>query len=173
MMQGNKKITKLIGKTYCIIILLFVISILTNLSSCYSKSQNKEKDFTTNNNDFQLEFSVFEKIPKQIDSCKCLFSSDKKNFNLSKYIFLTDFLVTSYVKLNGVIIKFIMLNNEYENHHTSTVTYKSNGYEMKVKIFHQQKDKYKGLKTGQITIKASNRREITKEIYGVCGCNLN
>lgn len=118
-----------------------------------------------------LNLSVIQYLPDQVKDCACLFASDKDKFLQKKYILASDFIVASFVSINGVLTKFIMMSYDNQNSKISTAVYKSNGYKMRVEIKQLKKDINKGVKSGKITITTDYGQSIVRYFYGECGCS--
>lgn len=154
--------------TYHKTILFLLLSIFYACSGDSKLTENKQLEHQ--NDSIDLKLKAFQYIPDQVKDCGCLFANDKDKFLQKKYILVSDFIVTSFVNINGVLTKFIMMSYDYQNSKTSTAVYKSSGYEMKVEIKHLRKETNKGKKTGKITITTKDGRILVNYFYGECGC---
>lgn len=167
--QSMKMVGKiLLLKTICIVTLIFQASCSND-----SNASTINKNYHNKNEELQLNLTSFKYLPEEINKCNCLFSSDKTNFSKKKYILISDFIVTSYVSINGVLTKFIMMSYDYQNLNCSTAIYKSSGYDLKVEIMHTKKEnkKNKGEKKGKITLTGKDGRSTVNYFYGECGCD--
>lgn len=158
-------------KIHCCFLIL--VSLLFTYSCNDGETTVQSRKSKTKNEQIQLDLGLetFTYVPPQIKGCSCYLSRNKEEFDQKIYIYVNDFVVTSYVNINGVLTKFIMLNFDYVNSKNSVANYKSFGYEMKVEVFHHDKNKKEeGIKTGKITIKTKDGRTTTKSFYGKCHC---
>lgn len=150
------------------------IALVVFFALFYSCTENtkspKHKSQTRQTESLRLNLTAFRFIPEQIKNCYCVFAADKKKFKQKKYILISDIIVTSFVNINGVLTKFIMMSYDYQNPKTSTAIYKSHGYDMKVEIKHLEKEMNKGKKRGKIIITSKDGRTLVKYFYGECGC---
>lgn len=139
-----------------------VCSSLILISCAKEKAETqKPETFTVN---------TFTDLPQEIDGCSCTFSEDSASYAKEKYIYANNFAKTSFIKVNGKMIRL----TETEHANPNSVTkYKSigDGYEVeiKAKVFRTVDLEYNEMK-GTMTIKSKKGKTLTKTIYGVCGC---
>lgn len=118
-----------------------------------------------------MKIDTFSTFPPEIDGCSCYFSSDSIEFNKGVYIYMNDYAQTSFMKINGVLTKFIQTDFKKNDSFNIKAIYKSDKIEMTI----ESKDgKQNGdetwLKTGTIKLKQQNGKIISKSFYGECGC---
>ena len=151
--------------TYIICVSIFI--------SC-SNENSQAQHYNSKKSDHQslsLDLTLFSYIPPQINGCTCFLSTNEQEFKKKQYIYVNDYVITSYVSINGVMTKFIMLNFNYKDSDNSVANYKSSQYEMKVEVKHlNDTGKKKRKKTGKITIKSKDGKTLTKTFYGECNC---
>lgn len=139
-----------------------VCSSLILISCAKEKNQSqKPETFTVN---------TFTDLPPEIDGCSCTFAEDSVSYAKEKYNYANDLRATSFIKVNGKMIK--LTETEHANSNSLT-KFKSagSGYEVeiKAKIIRTTDLEYNEMK-GTITIKPKTGKTLTKTIYGVCGC---
>lgn len=118
-----------------------------------------------------LTIDTFSNFPPEIDGCSCYFSNDSTEFKKGEFIYVNDYAQTSFLKINGILTKFIQTDfKEIDSSHI-IVKYKSDNYEMTI----ESKD---GIQSGDETwqkkgtIKLTNKKGevVEKTFYGECGC---
>lgn len=84
---------------------------------------------------------------------------------------MNDYGQTSFIKINGVLTKFIQTEfNEIDSLHKK-VKYKSDNYKMTVEYKDRLQNGYETwINTGIIKLKDKEGKTITKSFYGECGC---
>ena len=118
-----------------------------------------------------MTIDTFSTFPPEIDGCSCYFSNDSTEFNKGEYIYMNDDAQTSFLKINGVLTKFIQTEFKEIDSLTKKTKYKSDNYEMTI----ESKDSIQNgdetwLKSGIIKLTNKKGRTITKTFYGECGC---
>ncbi len=139
---------------------------LTLLFAC--GQNNADKNVAQTNNIAIDTFSIF---PAEIDGCSCYFSNDTTEFKKGKYIYMNDYAETSFLKINGVLIKFTQTDFKEIDSVNIIAKYKSDNYEITI----ESKDEMQNgdetwLKTGTITLTDKKGKTVTKTFYGECGC---
>lgn len=148
-------------------ITLFVIVLFSNCKQTTPKqvinSKSKEDEFT---------IDTFSTFPPEIDGCSCYFSNDSIYFKNKAYIYMNDYAQTSFVKINGILTKFIENDHIGINDTTTIINATSANYDMTIEL-----DRYIQLDEELVqrmgTIKITDKRSgksITKAFYGECGC---
>lgn len=139
-----------------------VCSSLILISCAKEKNQpQKPETFTVN---------TFTDLPPEIDGCSCIFSEDSLSYAKEKYIYTNDFAATSFIKVNGKMIR--LTETKHANPNSLTISKSAgSGYEVeiKAKVFRTTDLEYNEMK-GTMTIKSKKGKTVTKTIYGVCGC---
>jgi hypothetical protein len=118
-----------------------------------------------------LYISSFTDLPAEIDSCSSLFSNDSLDYSQQKYIYVDDYAKTSFLKVNGVLTKFIEVSHVDIDSLNFTATYKSDDYEMNINAKQIRKvDLESFTKTGTIKLSDKTGKTLEKTFYGECGC---
>jgi hypothetical protein len=152
---------------------IFLTLVMLIFISCEKGNSNKgqNQNHILNTSDKTLKIETFSTFPSEIDGCSCYFSNDSNEFKNDKYIYVNDFAQTSFLKINGVIVKFNQTFFKKVNKTTTIAKAKSNNYEIIIEV---KKGKPNGdetwLNTGTIKLKDRNGKTITKTFYGECGC---
>ncbi|KUJ63234.1 hypothetical protein AR687_03510 [Flavobacteriaceae bacterium CRH] len=161
---------KMILKNKFILTNLIVIIILTSCQrSNLKKNVSQVKNKTITNSVFSID--TFSTFPQEIDGCSCYFSNDSIEFKKGEYIYMEDSEGTSFLKINGVLTKFTLIDAEEIDSLNTLSKYKGRS----LNITLETKDgKQSGdetyLKTGKIKLTNNNGKTITKTFYGECGC---
>ena len=143
------------------------------LFACGQNNSNKSVQQTDNikPDDEVLTIDTFSTFPPEIDGCSCYFSNDTTEFNKSEYIYMNDFAQTSFLKINGVLIKFTQTDYKNVSKTTTVAKAKSDKYEMTIEVIDgKQSGDETALKSGTIKLTGKNGETITKTFYGECGC---
>jgi hypothetical protein len=162
----------MILKQEIVLFITYIICVSIFISCSNENSQAQQNN--SNKSEHQslaLDLTPFSYIPPQIKGCTCFLSTNEQEFKKKQYIYVNDYVITSYVSINGVMTKFIMLNFNYKDSDNSVANYKSSQYEMKVEVKHlNDTGKKKRKKTGKITINSKDGKTLTKTFYGECNC---
>lgn len=143
---------------------LFILSFL--ISSC-GKEDKKLEEIKSE----KLTIDSFNDLPEEIDGCSCLFSSDSAAFNKDKYIYANDFTTTSFMKINGKLVKLTEIEHKDIDSTTVLSTSTGDGFKVEIKAKDKKQIDYElSSKTGTITITDKSGQKITKHFYGECGC---
>ena len=152
---------------------VLTLLILTPLFSCgqaitnKNVSQNDNKSITRQT----LSIDTFSDFPPEIDGCSCYFSNDSTDFKNKKYIYVNDFAQTSFLKINGVMIKFTQTEYKEIDKENIKAKYKSDNFGMTIEMKKGiQNGDETWLKTGTITLTNKAGQSIKKTFYGECGC---
>lgn len=118
-----------------------------------------------------LTIDTFSTFPPEIDGCSCYFSNDSTEFKNHKYIYANDYAETSFLKINGVITKFIQIDFKEIDSLNVIEKYKSDSFEMIIELKEGiQNGDETWLKTGTIKLTDKTGKTLTKKFYGECGC---
>lgn len=119
----------------------------------------------------ELTIGTFSYFPSEIDGCSCCYSKDSLDFKNGSYIYANDFEQTSFLKINGILTKFIQSERKELNKNTRISIAKSAQYELTIEIHDVRKNGDETwINTGKITVKDKNGNRTTKSFYGECGC---
>jgi hypothetical protein len=114
---------------------------------------------------------TFSTFPPEIDGCSCYFSADSKAFQAKAYIYISDFDKISFLKINGTLTRFTLVETKVVSQTKSIITGKNDNYDITVEVNStKQSGDETTEKTGTITIKDKSGKTITKTFYGECGC---
>ncbi len=142
------------------------------LFACDQRKIHKKEDKLNNILQEQtLNIDTFSIFPPEISGCSCYFSNDSLEFKKSEYIYMNDYDKTSFIKINGLLIKFTQIERREISSHIIIAKFKSDSYVMTIELKDGiQNGDETWLKTG--TIKLTNKKggSITKTFYGECGC---
>lgn len=118
-----------------------------------------------------LVIDTFSTFPPEIDGCSCYFAADSKAFQAKAYIYISDFDKISFLKINGTLTRFTLVETKVVSQTKSIITGKSDNYDITVEVnsTKQSGDETMG-KTGTITLKDKTGKTITKTFFGECGC---
>ena len=153
--------------------LILVVSALIVSGSCGSDKSNKnaKQEIEPEAEDYVLTVDTFSTFPPEIDGCSCYFSNDSLEFKQGKYIYMSDFDKTSFLKINNDLVKFTKTSREEIDSLNVKETYKSEGFELTIQIKQLTKNGYETwLYTGTITLSDKKGNTLTKSFYGECGC---
>lgn len=118
-----------------------------------------------------LTLDTFSTYPPEVDGCICHFSNDSTEFTKGEYIYMNDFAQTSFLKINGILTKFIQTDFKEINVTTIVAKAKSDNYEMTIEMIDDtQVGDESWSKTGTIKLTDNKGKTITKTFYGECGC---
>lgn len=136
---------------------------------------NSRKIVTQTNNKIgdnqELNIDTFSTFPAEIDGCSCYFSNDSIAFKKGEYIYINDYAQISFLKINGVLIKFTQTAFQEVDSLNVIAKYKGEEYRMTIEIRDgMQNGDETWLKTGTIKLTNKNGKTITKTFYGECGC---
>ena len=158
------------------IILLFLCLYLL---SCSSKNERKQNERRLNSTIKSIELSseqalkldTFSTFPKEIDGCSCYFSKDSIDFNKGNYIYMNNFAQTSFVKINGQLIRFTEKEHKKLDSIHFKVKFSAKNYKMTLEsTIGRQNGDETFLETGTINITDMKGRTISNSFYGECGC---
>jgi hypothetical protein len=145
---------------------VIAISVLSILFACRPQSPNRGKG-----GEQALTLDTFSTLPPEIDGCGCYFSNDQPQFENHTYIYVNDFAKTSFVKINGEMVKFTLESFKETGEKTTQSIYKSDRHEMILDIKDgEPMGEEAMLKSGTITITDKSGQKITRTFYGECGC---
>lgn len=162
MIFNNKRIT-----------ILLTAIILTILISCelFRTNKNVTQKGNFSNETQALTIDTFSTFPQEIDGCSCYFSNDSIEFKRGKYIYVNDFAQISFLKINGVLTKFIQTDFKEIDSFDFIAKYKSDNYNMTIESINEnQNGDETWLKIGYIELTDKNGNKISKKFYGECGC---
>ena len=116
-----------------------------------------------------LHIDSFSQSP-ETDSCSCLFSVDSALYTSKQYIFAYDLSLTSFMKINGEMIKFNQ--TEYTGAGKNSLIYFSGGeYQLILESANSQEaGKEKTIQTGSIRVMDKQGNAFITTYYGICGC---
>lgn len=168
--RHNKKIMTLTNKFLRAFLTIITLGFIL---ACGQNNSNKDENQNDNRktDDQVLTIDTFSTFPPEIDGCSCYFSNDSIEFKKGEYIYMNDFAQTSFLKINGVLIKFTQTEfNEVDK--TSTIAKaKSDQFEMTIEIYDGiQSGDETSLKSGTIKLMDKNGKTIIQTFYGECGC---
>ena len=118
-----------------------------------------------------LRVDTFSTFPDEIVGCSCYFSNDSTEFKQGKYIYMNDYAKTSFMKINGVLIKFTQTDFKEKDTATAVATFKSKKYDLTIEVKRgKQNGEETTLQSGTIFLNDRKGKTITKIFYGECGC---
>ncbi len=121
--------------------------------------------------EFVLTIDTFGVFPPEIDGCSCYFSNDSSEFEQRMYIYADNYAETSFLKINGVMTKFVRTDFKEINSTTNIIKAKSENYELIIQtIDGKQSGDETWLNTGTIKLTDMNGTSISRDFYGECGC---
>ena len=138
--------------------------------------QNNSNENPQRSNDPQTENQIltidtFSTFPAEIDGCSCYFSNDSSEFKKSHFIYMNDYAQICFVKLNGVLTKFVQIDFKENDSREINAKYKNDSYEIIIESTGAiQNGDETWLQTGTIKVTDKNGKTITKPFYGECGC---
>lgn len=154
-------------------LLAFPLSIFLLFFSCQQPGSNNKMRENNNKSEniHSLTLDTFSTFPPEIDGCSCYFSNDSNDFKKNEYIYVNDFVSTSFLKINGIMTKFKETSHKNVNDRYLIAKYKSTNYEMTIEIKDgKQNGDETWLQSGTIQITDKKGNSITKKFYGECGC---
>ncbi len=157
---------------------IFKIILVLVLISCKTDSnkeetiQNQETN-TVVKKDYKVTMSLesmdFKDFPPEIDGCACYFSTTPTAFKNGKYVYATNYRDTAFLKLNGVITKFILKKAEGPDDKTNLI-WKNDNYTLLVETIQQSQIDETWQQTGKMVLKSEDKILLEREIIGECGC---
>jgi hypothetical protein len=109
----------------------------------------------------------FTDIPQEIDGCACYFFISQEDREKSQYIFVNDWALLAFVKINGQIVKFEQQkyddkkNVYFYTHHTD---------KMKVEITKKIAEDYESVVVEGIITIETEKGHLQQKFIGDCGC---
>jgi len=152
---------------------ILTIVLMTILFACGQNNSNKNVTHTDNLviENQVLTIDTFSIFPPEIDGCSCYFSNDSTEFHKREYIYMNDYAQTSFLKINGVLIKFTQTDYKKVSNSTTISKAKSDKYEVTIKVIDgKESGDEASLKSGTIKVTDKNGKTIIKTFYGECGC---
>ncbi|WP_338789864.1 hypothetical protein [Bernardetia sp. MNP-M8] len=170
--------------------ILFCFSILL-FTACNSKKETttSDVDSTTETSILREEiieeeiveepaFSIdtFSDFPPEIDGCSCYFSKNEADFKGGKkYSYMDNYEKIAFVKIDGVLVKFVQTNSEMvtETHYKNT--YKSenatHNYTLETETEREsQNGDETFLYTGTLKVTNQEGKSVKESFIGECGC---
>lgn len=119
-----------------------------------------------------LTLDTFGDFPPEIDGCSCYFSSDSAAFGKGQFLYVNDYMETSFLKINGMLTKFVQTSLEEIDGATSVMTAKAGDqYELTIEIeAGSQNGDETWLKTGRLKVTDKSGHTVSTAFYGECGC---
>jgi len=118
-----------------------------------------------------LTIDTFSDFPPEIYDCICIFSNNEIDFKNESYIYMNDYAQLSFLKINGVLTKFIQTESKKIDSLNTIEKFSSDDYEITVYTKHgEQNGDESWLYTGKIELTNKSGKLITKNFYGECGC---
>jgi hypothetical protein len=115
--------------------------------------------------DIYLE--TFTDIPQEIDGCACYFFASQENREKSEYIFVNDWALLAFVKINGQLVKFELQEYDekrmiyYYTHHTD---------KMRVEITKKIEENYESVVVEGVIRIDTEKWHLQQKFIGDCGC---
>ena len=158
----NQKIY--IMKTNLVRVIVIVLSVLYNIEIQAQDVLIKgQKNDSTN----KIRLESFSGFPDEIDGCSCYFSKSQEDLKKGMYIFVSDFAVLAFVKIEGILIRFELQKYDEDR---NIYYYIHNDYKMKVEIIKNTTNKDEiAIIEGFITIETV-KGCIKQKFIGECGC---
>ncbi len=148
--------------------IIFLTSITLTILCAYGQSHVKQNSKIEES---KLSIDTFSTFPPEIDGCSCYFSNDSTEFKKDIYIYINDFGQTSFLKINGDLIKFTQTDFKEIGETKTIAKAKSDDYEITVEINTGTESGYEtSIHTGSIKLTDKKGRTITRAFYGLCGC---
>ena len=136
-----------------------------------NSNQALTQDASSSKTVIALKIDTFSTFPPEIDGCSCYFSADSIAFKSGSFIYLNDLGQTSFLKINGVLTKFVEKSHKELDSVTMVSRSKSDNYDLFIEV---KDDMPSGdetqIKKGTIKLSDKNGTTITKVFYGECGC---
>ncbi|AFD07875.1 hypothetical protein [Solitalea canadensis] len=118
-----------------------------------------------------IRIGSFSTLPPEIDGCSCVFSIDTNDFKNNRFIYVNNYEQTSYMKVNGSLVKFTQVDVKENDDNSLIEYYKSDNFEMIIKGKDEGRNSDETwLKRGRIIIKNKKGSTILLNFYGECGC---
>lgn len=114
-----------------------------------------------------IQLESFSDFLNEIDGCSCCFSKSQEEYKKKMYVFVNDFAVLAFVKIDGKLIRFELQNHD-EN--SNIYYYIHNDDKMKVEIIKKttNEDEIVVIE-GLITIDTL-KGDVKQKFIGECGC---
>lgn len=151
---------------------LIIIALIPLLAS----GQNSQKGKLSYNNencgkDNLLNIDTFSSIPSEIDGCSCCFSNNEKEYENKVYIYVCDLAAISFMKVNGIMTRFIQYDFKKKKDNTTIAKYKSDQYQIEVYVKRiKPTGEEVSLMIGTIKLTDKFGKTIERIFYGECGC---
>lgn len=125
----------------------------------------------TKKQETKIEFEIFSDIPSAIDGCACVFSKNENDYNSKKYIFVNDFAKYAFVKINGKLEEFELVNNSEGKGENAYYVYMKGEIVLRIEITKKLPDGDESSKLiGKMILTNSNGLKTVVEFFGTCGC---
>jgi hypothetical protein len=140
-----------------IILILVLISCKTD-SNKEETTQNQETN-TVVKKDYKVTMSLesmdIKDFPPEIDGCACYFSTTPTAFKNGKYVYATNYRDTAFLKLNGVITKFILKKAEGQD--KTSFIWTNDNYILLVETIQQSQIDETWQQTGKMVLKSEDK----------------
>ena len=151
----------------------FILILVAGLYSCGQHDAGK----TTVNDQKTIRIKrpfvidTFSVMPPEIDGCGCYLSNDSAQSDGSHYIFVSDMESTAFMKINGVMVKFIKTGSRETGKGQTIANYKSHSFKMTIETTDGLPVGDEGIQvTGTIQLTDQKGSIVSQTFYGVCGC---
>lgn len=144
------------------------LSLLIVLFLCINNYGQTKKSPLKGSCKKSILLQTFKDIPKEIDGGGCYFFLSKKDKKEVNYVCVNDFANLAFVKLNGRIEKFELVDHKVNS---SFYFYKNKNYELKIEITKKEFGEYESSNIeGIITIRTKEGLKLERFFIGFCGC---
>jgi hypothetical protein len=151
---------------FLVILMILFVKIYYGQDISSNNFNNKNKILTiTDSTTIYLE--SFTDIPQEIEGCACYFFISQEDREKLQYIFVNDWALLAFVKINGQIVKFEQQEYDEKNrvyfyiHHTD---------KMKVEITKNIAEDYESVVVEGIITIETEKGHLQQKFIGDCGC---
>jgi catabolite regulation protein CreA len=118
-----------------------------------------------------IRIDTFSTFPSEIDGCSCYFAADSVGFADNLFIYMNDFAETSFMKINGEMIKFKQTEFTVidSSHHVTKA--KSDKFQLEIETENgRETGDETSRETGTIKLSNLKGKTVTRKFFGECGC---
>lgn len=117
-----------------------------------------------------LTLDVFSQFPPEIDGCACYFSEGEEAFSRNAWLYADDYVNTAFLSINGEMTRFSLTDSATPSETRTVKTFRHDAYELTLDITQVGQLDETWQQKGKLVLKAKDGTEISRDIYGECGC---
>ncbi len=118
-----------------------------------------------------ITIDTFSTMPTdEMDGGGCFFANDSIGYNKEYFIYVNDFAETSYMKVNGALVKFKQVSYKQIDNSSTVTKSKSDTYDLTIEMKKIGSGYESTIYNGTIKLTDRSGNTITRQFYGICGC---